>query len=131
MDALTSGLPLLVALVLVTRAESIYAKARTLIVGLLIATLATVTVILLQATAANMKFIAIVNGSADNSSYLYHVVTGYSISQPALAVCIWIALMMLGSFKERRKKSRVIDAAGNALRHRGSRRRYKRSRANP
>lgn len=126
-DTVTSGLPLLLALLSVTRADSVYAKIRVLSIALLITTLATMTAIILTAKETSMKITETVQGNAGHhSSYFYHAVDGYSICQPVLAVTIWIALMMFGSFKKRRDKSGVSRIHRNAPCPCGSQQKYKR-----
>jgi len=126
-DAVTSGLPLLLALLFVTRADSLYAKARLLSVALLITAFATVTAVILTAKEASMKITEVVQGGGGHySRYFYNAVDGYSICQPVLAVTIWIALLMFGSFKKTRTKQEVGHTKRNAPCPCGSLQKYKR-----
>ena len=103
-DSVTYGLPMLAALITVTRAESWRAKLRALAGGLGLLLLLTVPVVMLWAKLASLQLeqrIAQATGfsSGDRSSFIYYVFHGYAFSQPALAVGIWLALLMLGLFK--------------------------------
>jgi hypothetical protein len=133
MDTVTYGLPMLAALVIVTRADSIFAKARALIVGLSVMILLTVFAVMMWAKLASLQLDdqiaqATFTGSATRAGFFYYAFHGYAFSQPVAAVCIWLALMMLGMFKQSRKKEKpVVVAVGrNALCPCGSGRKYKR-----
>lgn len=128
------GLPMLVALILVTSAQSYRAKLRALGLGILIMYLLTIPVVLMSAKITSLELedmIARANflPSGDRSGFLNLAFHGYSFSQPALAVLIWLSFVMLGLFKESVKeqaKENKIVIARNAPCPCGSGRKYKR-----
>jgi hypothetical protein len=133
MGTVTYGLPMLVALVVVTRAESIFAKARALVAGLSVMMILTVFAVMMWAKLASLQLDeqiaqATFTGISSRSGLFYYAFHGYAFSQPVLAVCIWLALMMLGMFKGKRKQEipAPVAAGRNALCPCGSGRKYKR-----
>jgi hypothetical protein len=133
MDTITYGLPMFAALVLVTRADSIFAKARALLIGATVMTVLTVLAVMMWAKLASLQLDeriaqATFTGSATRSAFFYYTFHGYAFSQPVVAVSIWIALMMLGMFKQRVEEEKPVAVAvgRNALCPCGSGRKYKR-----
>jgi hypothetical protein len=134
MDTMTYGLPMLVALILVTSAESFRAKLRVLGLGLLIMFLLTIPVVMMSAKITSLELedmIAQANFTqAGNRSGFFNLAFhGYSFSQPALAVLIWLGFLMLGLFKEgvkARVEEHKIAVSRNAACPCGSGRKYKR-----
>jgi len=126
LDTLTYGLPMLAALVTATRADSIRAKIRSLIVGLAVMLVLSVPAVMVSAKLTSLEVDELVSG-ADKSSALFDIMHGYAYSQPVVAVVIWWALMMLGFFKETEKQgSPSVPIARNAACPCGSGRKYKR-----
>jgi len=133
LDTVTYGLPMLAALIIVTRADSIFAKARALAVGLSVMILLTVFAVMMWAKLASLQLDdqiarATFTGTATRSGFFYYAFHGYAFSQPVVAVCIWLALIMLGVFKQKRAPEKPVAVAvgRNALCPCGSGRKYKR-----
>ena len=134
LSTITYGLPMLIALVLSTRAESLIAKVRALSVGLLTMLVLTIPVVMTWAAMTGLQLqdriaLATHTPSSDGSGFLYYAFHGYAFSQPALAVALWLALMMLGLFKNRKKESEPAARASiarNAPCPCGSGRKFKR-----
>jgi hypothetical protein len=134
MDSVTYGLPMLAALIAVTRAETWAAKLRALSVGLLTMLLLSVPVVMLWAKLASLQLeerLAQETRAAggDRASVVYYVFHGYAFSQPVVAIAVWLALVMLGMFKAkagRQAPAAITAVARNAPCPCGSRRKYKR-----
>jgi hypothetical protein len=133
MDRVTYGLPMVAALVFVTRADSMFAKARALVTGLVVMMMLTVLAVMMWAKLATLQLDeqiaqATFAGTAPRSGFFYYAFHGYAFSQPVVAVCIWLALMMLGVFKQKREpeKPAPVAVGRNALCPCGSGRKYKR-----
>lgn len=128
LDTVTYGLPLLAALVFVTRADSIVAKIRTLLVGLGVMVALTVPAVMAFAKLTSLEVDAkIAPGSADTSGLLFDAFHGYAFSQPVVAVGVWLALIMFGLFKVRpRQTTPAVAIPRNAACPCGSGRKYKR-----
>jgi hypothetical protein len=119
---------LLAALVIVTRADSIRSKIRTLLVGLGMMVVLTVPVVMAWAKLTSLEVDEkIAPGSGDSSSLFFEAFHGYAFSQPVVAVAVWLALIMFGLFKERpRQKTPAVAIPRNAACPCGSGRKYKR-----
>lgn len=127
LDTVTYGLPMLAALVIVTRADSMRAKIRSLLLGLGVMVLLSVPVVMASAKLTSLGVDEPASGGADNSNMLFDLVHGYAYSQPVVAVVVWWALMMLGLFKEgQRQEPAAVPIALNAACPCGSGRKYKR-----
>lgn len=132
LDTVTYGMPMIAALALVTRADSIFAKLRAVAIGLAVMTLITIPVVMMWAKIASLELEdkiaqATLTGPGDRSGFFFYVFHGYAFSQPVAAVAIWLGLMMLGLFKSKPKSEAVITRpARNALCPCGSGRKYKR-----
>lgn len=126
LDTVTYGLPMLAALVIVTRADSILAKLRTLLVGLGVMVLLTVPTVMAWAKLTTLELDDRLAQSGDRSSFLFYAFHGYAFSQPVIAVALWLGMMMLGMFKQRRRQEAVVAVARNAPCPCGSGRKYKR-----
>lgn len=128
LDTITYGLPMLAALVVVTRADSILAKMRALLAGLGVMVVLTVPAVLAWAKLTSLEVDEkLAFGSGGRSSLLYYSFHGYAFCQPVVAVAIWLALMMLGLFKAKsRQKAPIVNIARNAPCPCGSGRKYKR-----
>ena len=103
-DTVTYGLPMLVALVIVTRADSIVAKARALVAGLLVMLVISVPVVMIWAKLTSLELDDLLarstmNGGGNQSPFLYYAFHGYAFSQPVVAVGVWFALLMFGLFR--------------------------------
>jgi hypothetical protein len=118
----------------ITSAESLRAKLRALGLGILIMFLLTIPVVMMSAKITSLELedmIAQANftPSGNRSGFFNLAFHGYSFSQPALAVLIWLGFLMLGLFKQS-VKSRVEEKemviARNAPCPCGSGRKYKR-----
>jgi hypothetical protein len=128
LDTITYGLPMLAALVLVTRADSVFAKIKALVVGLGVMLALTLPAMLAWAKLTSLEVDErLVFGSGSRSSLLYYTFHGYAFSQPVIAVAIWLALMTLGLFRARHsEQAPVREIARNAPCACGSGRKYKR-----
>ncbi|HEX8089851.1 MAG TPA: exosortase H-associated membrane protein, partial [Blastocatellia bacterium] len=129
MDTVTYGMPMFAALVLVTRADSVLAKARGLLIGLAAMTFLTVLAVMMWAKLASVQLDErLAQAGATRSAFFYYTFHGYAFSQPVAAVGIWLALVMLGMFKTRieKEKPTAVAVARNALCPCGSGRKYKR-----
>jgi hypothetical protein len=104
-DLVTYGMPMLAALIAVTRSESWARKGRALAIGLGAMLVVTVPVVMLWAKLASLQLdqrIAEAGGfsAGERSGFAFYVFHGYAFSQPVIAVGIWIALLALGAFKK-------------------------------
>jgi hypothetical protein len=125
LDTVTYGLPMFTALVIVTRADSLLAKVRALVVGLGVMTVLTVIAVMAWAKLTSLGVDERIAQSGDRSSFLYYAFHGYAFSQPAVAILIWLAILMLGMFKRREGQPPVLAVARNAPCPCGSGRKYK------
>jgi hypothetical protein len=133
LSTVTYGMPMLLALALVTRADSILAKLRALAVGLLAMILLTIPAVMAWAKMTSLQLYdeiqreTFMGGSAQGAGFIYYSFHGYAFSQPVVAVLVWLALLMLGLFKAKPKREIVIaHVARNASCPCGSGRKYKR-----
>jgi hypothetical protein len=99
LDRCTYGLPLLGALILVTRSDSWLLKLRTLAIGVALMVLLTIPAVMFWAKLASLQVDDQVAGGGNRASLLYYGFHGYAFSQPVLAVMIWLGLMVIGSFR--------------------------------
>jgi len=127
LDTVTYGLPMLAALVVVTRADSIRAKIRSLLVGVGVMVVLTVPVVMATAKLTSMEVDELVSRGGDRSGMLFDIMHGYAFSQPVVAVVVWWLLITLGLFKEgQTQKVSSVAIARNAPCPCGSGRKYKR-----
>ena len=130
LDRCTYGLPMLAALILVTRADSWRNKLRAFVLGVGVMTLFTIPAVMFWAKLASLQLEDQLAGAGNRSGFFYYAFHGYAFSQPVLAVLIWFALMMLGFFQTSpeassdQKPQRTISQ--NEPCPCGSRRKYKR-----
>jgi SEC-C motif-containing protein len=103
LDTVTYGLPMLAALVIVTRSGSILTKLQTLALGLGVMSVLTVLAIMAWAKLATLSVDEQLAQSGDQSSFLFYIFHGYAFSQPVVAVLLWLGMLMLGMFKKRLK----------------------------
>jgi hypothetical protein len=126
-DMVTYGLPILMALVIVTRSDSLFAKLRALAIGCAVLFVLTVCAVMAWAKMTSLQLDQQAAPGSDQSSFFFLAFHGYTFSQPAVAVLIWLTLIMLGLFKGGSKhERRVATASRNALCPCGSGRKYKR-----
>jgi hypothetical protein len=126
-DMVTYGLPMLMALVIVTRANSRVAKLRALAIGCAVMFVLTVCAVMAWAKMANLELEQQVAPGSNQSGFFFLAFHGYTFSQPVVAVLIWLALIMFGLFKGRSKPEKgVATVARNAPCSCGSGRKYKR-----
>jgi hypothetical protein len=126
----TYGMPLVAALSAVTRADSALVKFRAAAAGLLVMLLLSVPAVMMWAKLADLQFEermaqATVAQSGDRSSFFYYAFHGYAFSQPVVAVAVWIAMVMLGLFKNKRQRAQAAPVARNAACPCGSGRKFK------
>ncbi|PYP89368.1 MAG: hypothetical protein DMF61_03930 [Blastocatellia bacterium AA13] len=127
MDMLTYGLPMLMALVIVTRSNSRVASLRALAVGCAVMFVLTVCALMAWAKMTSGQLEQQAAQGSDQSSFFFLAFHGFGFSQPAIAVLIWLMLIMLGLFKGRSKqRRRVATVARNVSCPCGSGRKYKR-----
>jgi len=127
LDTVTYGLPMFAALVIVTRSDSLRAKLRTLSLGLVLMSALTIPVVMAWAKLTTLQVDERLAASGNSSGFLYYAFHGYAFSQPAVAVLLWLGMMMLRMFsdtKKRESSTRVIRR--NAPCPCGSGRKYKR-----
>ena len=118
---------MLAALVVVTRADSIRAKIRSLLVGVGVMVVLTVPVVMATAKLTSMEVDELVSRGGDRSGMLFDIMHGYAFSQPVVAVVVWWLLITLGLFKEgQTQKVSSVAIARNAPCPCGSGRKYKR-----
>ena len=128
MDLLTCGLPMLIALVLVTPSSSLIVKLRALAIGCGVMFLLTVCALMAWAKITSLQIEQQTVPGSDQSSFTYLAFHGYAFSQPAAAVLIWVTLIVLGLFRSGSKHERgaATTIARNASCPCGSGRKYKR-----
>ena len=127
LDTVTYGLPMFAALVIVTRADSLHAKLRTLLLGLVLMSALTIPVVMAWAKLTTLQVDERLAASGNSSGFLYYAFHGYAFSQPVVAIALWLAMMMLGMFMDAKKpdsSTRIIRR--NAPCPCGSGRKYKR-----
>jgi hypothetical protein len=112
LSTITYGLPMLMALVLSTRADTIVAKLKALGVGVAVMLLFTIPAVMVWASVTNLQLkdriaAAAFGTNSDQASSLYFIFHGYAFSQPVVAAGIWMALMMLGLFKQKPKQEQA------------------------
>lgn len=118
---------MLAALVVVTRADSIRAKIRSLLVGVGVMVVLTVPVVMATAKLTSMEVDELVARGGDRSGMLFDIMHGYAFSQPVVAVVVWWLLITLGLFKEgQTQKGSSVAVTRNAPCPCGSGRKYKR-----
>jgi hypothetical protein len=103
-DTVSYGLPLLIALVLATKSDSLFAKLRALALGLLTMLVISVPVVMIWAKLTSVQLdeqITLASARASQSSFLFYTFHGYAFSQPVVATGIWLAMLLLGLFKDR------------------------------
>jgi len=126
LDTVTYGLPMLAALIIVTRSSSILLKLRALVVGLAIMSAMTLPAVLVWAKLTALQVDDQLAQSGDRSSFLYYAFHGYAFSQPVVAIALWFGMMMLGLFKREEKAAAPLKSPGrNAPCPCGSGRKYK------
>ena len=126
LDTVTYGLPMLAALVLVTRADSMLAKIRGLLLGLAVMAVLTVPAVMVWAQLATLRVDEQLTPGGNRSSFLYYAFHGYAFSQPAVAVGLWLGMMMLGLFHQKKNpEAPIAGAPRNAPCPCGSGRKYK------
>ena len=130
LSTVTYGLPMLLSLVLVTRADSILAKLRALAAGLLVMVLLTIPAVMAWAKLTSQQLYDEIaremGGGAPGSDFIYYSFHSYAFSQPAIAVIVWLALLALGLFREKPRQEIARARVGrNALCPCGSGRKYK------
>lgn len=132
MNTFTYGLPMVMALIVVTGAAPWRARLRALLIGIAVMSLLSVPVVMLWAKLASLEMEekiaqATFASGGDRSSFLFYALHGYAFSQPVLAVLIWLGMILLGLFKARVKENiAVAPIARNAPCWCGSGRKYKR-----
>ncbi len=130
LSTVTYGLPMFLALALVTRADSILAKLRALAAGSLVMILLTIPAIMAWAKLTSLQLYdqieREVGGSGQGADFVYYSFHGYAFSQPVVAVLVWFALLALGLFRKKpRQDVAAARVARNALCPCGSGRKYK------
>ena len=126
-DMVTYGLPMLIALVMVTRSTSLVAKLRALTIGCAVMFVLTVCALLAWAKMTTSQLEQQPVPGNEQSGFFFLAFHGYTFSQPAIAVLVWLTLIMLGLFKGRSTDDRgSATVARNASCPCGSGRKYKR-----
>jgi len=123
----TYGLPMLIALVIVTRSNSLVAKLRALAIGCAVMFVLTVCALIAWAKMTSMQLEQGAATGSDQSGFFFLTFHGYTFSQPVIAVLIWLTLIMLGFFKgTSQHQTGAATVARNSLCPCGSGRKYKR-----
>lgn len=126
-DMVTYGWPMLMALVIVTPSNSIAARLKALAIGCVVTFVLTVFSLIAWAKMASLQLDQQTPPGSDQSSFLFLAFHGYTFSQPAIAVLIWLMLITLGLLKRTsRHEMPVATVARNASCPCGSGRKYKR-----
>ena len=126
-DILTYGLPMLVALVTVTRSNSLVSKLKALAIACSAMFVLTVCALMAWAKITSLQLDQQAAPSSDQSGFFFLSFHGYGFSQPVVAILIWLTLIVLGAFTGKPKNKRRAAAAGrNASCPCGSGRKYKR-----
>jgi SEC-C motif len=125
-DMVTYGLPILMALVIVTRSNSLVAKLRALAIGCAVMFVLTLCALMAWAKMTSSQLEQQAAQGSDQSSFFFLAFHGYTFSQPAVAVLIWLTLIVFGLFKTRSTRERGATVARNASCPCGSGRKYKR-----
>ncbi|HMG34273.1 MAG TPA: SEC-C metal-binding domain-containing protein [Blastocatellia bacterium] len=129
-DRVTYGLPMLVALVLITR-SSIASKLKSLGLGVGLMLLMTVLAVMLFIKMSAMHVEDQISGSIDRTAFFFYLFHGYAFSQPVVAVLIWAGLLLTGALRPKPESTSVADAGAARVRNRnalcacGSGRKYK------
>jgi len=125
-DMVTYGLPMLMALVIVTRSNSLVARIRALAIGCAVMFVLTVLAVMAWAKMTTLQ-LEQQGAPASESSFSFLAFHGYTFTQPAIAVLIWLTLIVLGMFKGGTKRERgVATVTRNQPCPCGSGRKYKR-----
>jgi hypothetical protein len=129
-DTITYGIPMVIALSIATRADSILAKVRAVVAGALLMVAVSVPFVMIWAKMTSLQLeeqIAISGTRGSRSTFLYYAFHGYAFSQPAVAVVIWLGMSLLGVFRRRRREETpVVTVSRNAACPCGSGLKYKR-----
>lgn len=108
-DMVTYGLPMLMALVLVTRSRSLLARVQALAIGFAAMFVLTVCALMAWAKMTSMQLEQQAAAGPDESSFFFLAFHGYTFLQPAVAVLIWLTLITLGLFKGGSKHGRRVE----------------------
>lgn len=127
LDLVTYGLPMLAALVIATRADSILLKVRGLIIGIAIMLALVVPAAMAWARLTCLQIDDQMDPGSGRAGFLFLAFHGFAFSQPVLAIALWLGMLMLGTFKRRQKREPTATSVGrNAPCPCGSGRKYKR-----
>lgn len=99
-DRVTYGLPMLIALVLITSAPWI-ARLRALALGLLIMFCATVAAIMLFGKMQSLHVEDQIAAAVDRTSFFFYLFHGYAFLQPVVAVVIWLVMLLTGFLRDK------------------------------
>lgn len=119
-DTVTYGLPMLAALILGTKSNSLVAKARALLLGLLAMSVITIPAVMLWGKMTSLQLeeqiaIATTGVRGGRSSFFFYAFHGYAFSQPVIAVGIWLAIMMLGQMNRSKKETgAAVESAASS-----------------
>ena len=129
-DTITYGIPMVIALSIATRADSILAKFRAVAVGTLLMLAVSVPFVMVWAKMTSLQLeeqTSIAGARGARSTFLYFAFHGYAFSQPVVAVGIWLGMFLLGVFRKRQsEETPSVAVSRNAPCPCGSGRKYKR-----
>ena len=129
-DTITYGIPMMIALSVATRADTVLIKIRAVVLGLFLMLLVNIPFVMIWAKMTSLQLeeqIAISGSRGSRSTFLYYLFHGYAFSQPVVVVGIWLGMLLLGAFKARPKENQETPTvARNAPCPCGSGRKYKR-----
>jgi hypothetical protein len=127
LDLVTYGLPIFAALVIATRADSILLKVRGLIIGLAIIAVLVVPAAIAWARLTCLQIDDQMDPGSGRAGFLFLAFHGFALSQPVVAIALWLGMLMLGTFKRKKKREPLTASVGrNAPCPCGSGRKYKR-----
>jgi len=132
METVAYGMPMLAALIMATRPAKFWAKLQALAAGLAVMIGLTVLAVVAWARLVSLQqydqmMFAATSIKGHTSAFMYYCFHGYALSQPVLAVIIWMATSMSGLFEVRPAevtKAQPVDPKSPC--YCGSRRQYRR-----
>ncbi|HEU4389292.1 MAG TPA: SEC-C domain-containing protein [Blastocatellia bacterium] len=129
-DTITYGIPMVIAFSVATRADSLFAKLRALVVGALLMIVVSIPFVMVWAKMTSLQLeeqISIAGARSGRATFLFYAFHGYAFSQPVVAVAIWLGMFLLGVFRKRqREETTTVAVSRNAPCPCGSGRKYKR-----
>jgi SEC-C motif len=127
LDLVTYGMPMLAALIIATRADTLLLKVRALVVGLALMAALVVPAAMAWAKLTSLEIDDQISPGSGRAGFLFLAFHGFAFSQPVVATGVWLGMLMLGTFKQKQKPESLTTSVGrNAPCPCGSGRKYKR-----